>query len=396
MITNVSQCIFFFSLAGLFVVLVGYPLLVWILAVLTPPPRVQNIMNSCQVSLIIVVHNCANLIIPKLQNSQDLDFPKEKLEIIFFSDGSDDTTGELLASQKHDNLQTLIAEEHKGKFSGLNRAVQAATGEILVFSDIDAILEPQALKKLLRHFEDSSVGGVCGQRMVDELWKPLSGAQSFYVRLDSYLKGLESRLGSITSNDGKLYAIRKWLFKPVPPGVTDDLFTALTVIARHKRFIYEAEAVARVKLPSRNTRHEVTRRRRIVSRSLNSIFQHRPILDPRKYGLFSLRLLINKVLRRALPLFLLAILPTSWALYGSAWLYNCVLGLQLLFYLAAAAFLLFPPDKRNSTPVKICATAYYISIGMAGTLLGIIDCIHKPPPAKWKPVKNDSKETIPP
>lgn len=233
------------------------------------------------------------------------------------------------------------------------------------------------------------MGGVCGRRLVGEHRRPLSGAQGIYARLDGHLKVLESRMGSITSNDGKLYAIRKSLFRPVLPGVTDDLFTALSVIAHHKRFIYDPEAIAMVRLPSRNTRHETTRRRRIVSRSLNSIRHHGPILNPLKNGLFSIRLLINKVFRRCLPLFLIAIFPTSLALYGDGWFYDFIFWLQLLFYFTAAVYPILPPKAPNSTASKIAATAYYICIGMAGTLLGVIDFIFKTPPAKWKPVKND-------
>ena len=267
--------------------------------------------------------------------------------------------------------------------------VREATGEICVFSDISEMFDPDAVRMLVRHFADASVGGVCGRRCVGERKRPLANAQRLYITLDSCIKQWESATGSITANDGKLYAIRRSLFKPVPPGVTDDLYNALSVVRRKKRFIYEPDAVAVVRLPSRDTRHEVARRRRIVSRSLNGIRRQREVLDPRRHGIFALRLLVNKVLRRFLPLFLLILLPTSLFLYARGPFFALVVWAQLAFYFAAAAHFVIPRGRRGSGAARIASTAFYICAGLAGTLLGVMDFITNPPPAKWKPVKND-------
>lgn len=395
MITIFSHIFMNLALLGIFSVILGYPFLVWIAAALTRPRKTLMGQHVPGVTLIVVVHNGADLVIPKVQNTLALDYPEPQLETIFFSDGSNDRTMELLSSQGYPNLRILASEAHEGKFNGLNRAAMAAAGEILVFSDVDALLEPQALVKLTRHFRDQAVGGVCGRRLVGEGRKPLSGAQALYTKLDGHLKALETRIGSITSNDGKLFAIRKSLFRSVPPGVTDDLYTALGVVAGGKRFLYDPEAVARVKLPSRNTRHELTRRRRIVSQSLNSMRHHGSILNPKTYGLYSIRLIINKGLRRTLPLFLLALFPTSLVLYGSGWVYGMIFWLQLLGYLTAGLFPFLPAKKRNTQAAKISATAWYFCIGMVGTLLGVVDFIYKTPPAKWKPFKHDGKDPTP-
>lgn len=389
MIVFICQILFFIALVGIFTVLAGYPLLVWAGAVFAPRRKNPLSLPPPRISLIVVIHNGADLVIPKFENSLTLDYPKDRFEIIFYSDGSDDGTPELMTSLNHPGVRILIDPRHEGKDKGLNRAARIVSGKILVFSDVDAMLQADALSRLTRHFADASVGGVCGRRCVGERKRPLSNAQRLYIALDGCIKQWESATGSITANDGKLYAIRKSLFKPLPPGVTDDLYNALSVVRRDKRFIYEPDAVAVVRLPSRDTRHEVARRRRIVSRSLNGIRRQREVLDPRRHGIFALRLLVNKVLRRFLPLFLLILLPTSIVLHARGPFFALVVWAQLAFYLAVAAHVVIPIGRRGSGAAKIASTAFYICAGLAGTLLGVVDFVTKPPPAKWKPVKKD-------
>ncbi len=367
---------FFIALFGIFTVLVAYPLMVWLYALFSSR-RKPSRMPHYRVSLIVVIHNGIDLIVPKLRNSLSLDYPNTLLEIIFFSDGSTDGTTERLAAIDHENVRTLIDVTHHGKFYGLNRAVEAASGDILVFSDADAMLATDALTNLMPHFSDDRVAGVCGRRQVAERNKPLSLAQRLYVALDNRLKQWESRVGRVTANDGKLYAIRRSLFEPVPPGVTDDLFTALSIIRQGHDFVYEPNAVAVVKLPSRNTHHELTRRRRIVSTSLNGIYHHRELLNPSTYGFFSVRLLVNKVMRRLLPFFLLFLWPSSLILYGEDPIFTLLFWTQSLFYVAAMSYAFIPNHYQGVVYTKISSTAYYICIGMIGTLMGWIDIVFR-------------------
>ncbi|NQT92980.1 MAG: glycosyltransferase, partial [Lentisphaerae bacterium] len=242
------------------------------------------------VSLVTIVRNGESLVLDKIRNSFELDYPSDDRQVVVFSDGSTDATGEIARAVENPRFRFLSAPSHEGKNHAINEAVPACTGEILVFSDVDSVLDRNAIMALVRPFADPGVGGACGQRQVGEKHDALEAAQRDYFRFDSMLKSCESRTGSIASNDGKLFAIRRDLFKPLPDAVTDDLFLSMTVVRSGHRFVYEPGAVARVRTPSRSPGHEIERRRRIVSRSLHGIFLMAALLNPLRYGAYSLHL----------------------------------------------------------------------------------------------------------
>jgi cellulose synthase/poly-beta-1,6-N-acetylglucosamine synthase-like glycosyltransferase len=243
------------------------------------------------------------------------------------------------------------------------------------------LLAEDALEHLLGHFADEDVGGVCGQRVLGEPGPFLGGAQGRYVSMDSLVKKIESVNGSITSNDGKLYAIRKECFRPIPGTVTDDLFVGMNVVAQRKRFIFEPRARAFIRTPSRGTAHELSRRRRIVARSLTGIFLMRRLLNPLRFGRYSVGLAINKVTRRALPVCMLAILATSALLAASSMVLQVLLWLQVAFYVTALSHLAL---RR-----KVTSVAFLFCLGNLGTLLGLVDFLRGKRVAKWEPLKAD-------
>lgn len=286
-------------------------------------------------------------------------------------------------------MKVLSTEGHIGKASALNRGAAACSGEVLVFSDADALLEKDALGKLLRHYRDPRVGGVCGQRVVTDGAGGMRSAQCRYIQLDSAIKAMESRVGCVTSNDGKLYSIRRALFRPIDPSATDDLYSCLSVVRQGYRFVFEPEARASIRMPSRSPAHEVGRRRRIVTRSLRGIFSMRELLNPLKHGRFAIGLLINKVVRRLLPVCLVLLLCGSVLLAPSSPWISALAFLQVLFYAAA---LLDPVLGRMAIahPLKRCtALSFYFFLGNFGTLLGLIDFLRGRRVVGWDPVKVD-------
>lgn len=340
------------------------------------------------VAFIVVARNAEALVGEKIDNTIALDYPRELLRRIFVSDGSTDRTAEILAAREPDGLQALVFEEHVGKAEGLNRAVASCDAEVLVFSDADAILETDAVRRLVRRYADPEVGGVCGQRVLSKEGTQLREAQSRYIDVDSRIKILESRIGSISSNDGKLYSIRRSLFAPIAPGVTDDLYSCLTVVEKGWRFVFEPDARARVRVPARNPSHELERRRRIVARSLRGIFLKRRLLNPFRYGLYSASLLINKVLRRMIPFVLGGLLLSSALLVPRAPVLMTVLAPQLLGYLAALSYPLFFRRHLTATLAgRVAATGYYFCLGNYGTLMGVLDFVRGRTFTKWDPVK---------
>jgi cellulose synthase/poly-beta-1,6-N-acetylglucosamine synthase-like glycosyltransferase len=375
------------SLAGILLVFLVYPLCLWLCARRRAASQAEASLEP-RVSMLVAVRNAEACIGEKIQNSLGLDYPEERLEIVVVSDGSTDATEAIVRSVEGRRVKLRASSRHDGKTEALNQGIHSCSGEIVVFSDADAILERGALRKLIRHFSDSGVGGVCGQRGIQERKAALEAPQSRYIEFDSAIKVLESRSGSITSNDGKLYAIRKELFRPIAEAVTDDLYVALGVVRAGYRFVFEPEARAFVRLPSRNPAHEIERRKRIVSRSLRGILLTKELLNPFRYGMYAFGLAVNKVVRRLLPLCLLLLLAGT---LGLSWRFpamRAAFAAQALFYLLALSY---PLVHRGLPPglERAAALPFYFCVGNYGTLLGLIDFARGRKITKWDPKKTD-------
>jgi len=388
---HVNGALFVLSLSGVFLIFVGYPIVIRFLSFMrtqsTPPPLPDG--EEPAVSLLVVLRNAEALAGEKLRNALALDYPPDRLEIVFYLDGSTDGTEDVLRAHPAPNVRVLGNPEHRGKISGINAAVPQCKGNVIVFSDADAILEPNALRLLVRHLADRDIGGVCGQRVIATDTATLQDAQKRYIRFDSAIKRHESRVGSLSSNDGKLYAIRKELFQPIKDAVTDDLYLCLAVVSQGKRFVFEPEARAFIRVPSRNPRHEISRRRRIVSQSLRGIWNMRALFNPLRYGAYSFSFAINRTLRRFLPVMLVVLLLSSTFLAFRDPRFIFLVALQALFYAAAAGYaILFRKLGRPRIAVKASSLAFYFCVGNWGTLLGLVDFFTGRKIAKWTPVKS--------
>lgn len=354
------------------------------------------------VSVIVAMRNAQGLIGQKVACLSALEDPGGGLEIILASDGSSDATleraHEAIAEVPgcHVSWHVLSHPQHRGKQAALNDAFALATGAVLVFSDVDAVLPPDAVRRLVAPLLSAGtdaaagIGGVCGQRRIGEMPGTDSSGQATYIELDSRLKSLESACGSITSNDGKLFAIRAELFETIPEGVTDDLFTSMVVVRQGWRFVFEPRAVAWIRKPSRSRQHEVTRRRRIVSRSLRGIWIQRAVLNPSRTGLYGVGLAVNKVGRRLLPFFLGGSLLGLILLLGSsgngAWGGLAVAGLALLVLFGDRIASVI---GSRSAIGKALYGGRYALVGLFGTALGVLDFARARTVTRWEPMKAD-------
>jgi hypothetical protein len=178
--------------------------------------------------------------------------------------------------------------------------------------------------------------------------------------------------------------VRRALFRPIDAGATDDLFSCLSVVEQGARFVFEPRAVAFIRTPSRSAAHEISRRRRIVARSLHGIAVKRALLNPLRHGGFGVQLLVNKVLRRFLPVLLIGCLLASAALALHDVRARVLLALQLAFYALALG-------RRWLAPLpglgKASGLAYYFCVGNLGTLLGLVDFLSGRQTVKWEPRK---------
>ena len=381
------------SLIGVMLVFVIYPLTLLLSSLFIHESDNHQGSDEYFISLIVVVRNAEELIRAKIENCLSLHYSAEKLEIIFYSDGSTDNTNQIIHSFRDKRIKFFHSAKHGGKIDAINAAVRQCSGEILVLTDADALLEADTLNNMMRHYIHPSIGGVCGQRVIFNDRSTTVSSQEKYIKLDTAVKILESKLHRITSNDGKIYSLRRKLFKPIEPGVTDDLFTCLTVIRQGYSFIFEPEARALIKVPSRSPGHEIKRRQRIVAQSLRGIFIQKDLLNPFRYGLFSIGLFINKVLRRMLPVFLLLIFfSTLYLSFRSIWL-TLFLCIQSMFYALALVHQSVNKLSWQHASLKKMKRGieliFYFCIGNAGALLGLITFLSGKKIEKWDPVKSD-------
>ncbi len=379
-----NSIILAFSLFVIILIFLLNPLMIWIVYVIKGKKIVRHVPIQPSVSFIIVVRNAETIIEDKIRNAISLDYPSENYEIIVFSDGSTDGTEDRIKAFVGDHVRFLSSPTHKGKNNGINEAVQCSRGQIMIFSDADVMLDRHAVMNLVKYFSDPSVGGVCGLKIICKTRKELESAQIFHTKFEEKIKKLECLTGSISSNDGTLFAIRRSLFMQIPPAVTDDLYVCLSVVKQHYRFLFEPEAKAFMEAPSRNTVHEVKRRQRIISNSLNGIFMMKELLNPFKYGIFSIRLFINRVMRRFVPVYLILIFFSSLFLSFSVPQIEAFLFLQIAFYCFAFSYtVLFRRISCFRVLRKMTSSAYYFCIGNYGTLLGLFCFFTGKQVTKW-------------
>lgn len=386
----VSFVIWVFSLLLILLVLMVNPFMIWIKYLVKGRKPVRYSPDyRPSVSLVIVARNAENCVVKRLKNSLDLSFPSEDHEIVFFSDGSTDNTLKYAKSVLSDKIRIFSSSEHLGKNNGLNQAIKECKGDIMVLSDVDVMLDKDTILTLVKHFSDPEVGGVCGEKALLKVRMDMSTSQTYHIRFEKTIKELESLTGSISSNDGTLYAIRRNLYKPLPPGVTDDLYVCLSVVKQHSRFLYEPEAKAYIEPPSKSTRHEMVRRRRIVSNSLMGLYLMRELMNPFKYGMFAIILFINKVLRRVIPFCLILVFFSNLFLSFHSTAMEVFLCLQIAFYSLAASYKLFFRQFSGLKKVtKIAALAYYFCVGNCGTLLGVLWFLKGSNMTKWEPISD--------
>lgn len=350
------------------------------------PPK-KELNSNFSVSHIIVVHNEQKVILEKLKNSLEINYPSDSKEIIFFSDGSTDATVDIIKEFEKSDVRLFLSEEHVGKYMGMNKSVQAAKGDILIFSDANSHLDRNAITNLVAYFSDPEIGGVCGKLIIQKGDGIIDIPQRNYFKFDEKIKILESSIGSVSANTGKLYAMRRELFQEIPPGVADDLYNCLSVCLAHKRFVYDPTAKVFIKAPSRTISHEIERRRRIVAISLRGIFLRKNLLNPLKYGLFSVNLLINKVLRRFLPIGLVTLFVSNLFLCFSSYWFFFPFGGQILFYAAGVLDIPLARLSVNGIVKQITSTIFYFCIGNYGAFLGLMDFFKGKADEKWEPFR---------
>jgi len=325
------------------------------------------------VSLIIAAHNEEAVIGQRVRNALSSDFPRERLEVIVASDGSDDRTAELAREAGADLVLEL---PRQGKVEAQNAAVAEAKGEILAFSDANSTWDPDAVAVLAAALADPDVGYVCGQLR-------LSGAdgenqEGAYWRYEMAVRSMESSLGSVTAGNGAIYAVRRDSYVVMPSDRSHDLCLPYLTVKAGKRAIYEPSARAEEQAAP-TLGGEWQRKRRMMNRAWG-ILLNDGILSPRGYGAtYAYEILSHRAIRYATPFLHLVALGTNVALLGEGTIYAFTLAAQGALLAGAALSRVIP-----LLPFRVAA--YYVTV-TASIAAGLFDRIRRGPAKTWDAVE---------
>ena len=359
------ELIFWTSLGVILYVYVGYPLLLAMIAFRAPPTR-QDDSYCPSVSLIIAAYNEEKVLREKIDNSLALDYPRDRIEIVIASDGSTDATDAIAASYMERGIILYKVIPRGGKTRALNTVIPKTRGEILVLSDANTMFQPDAIRKLVRHFADPTVGAVSGDVRLVDAAESHAYSEGLYYCYERWLQGLESQVGSVIGADGGMYAVARRHFRPpVNSIILDDFVISMTVARLGFRVLYEPEAVA-IEQGTLSGREEFFRKVRIIAGGIQALKLGagvpnlgQPLL---LLGYFS-----HKLLRWLMPCLMLLIFLAAAALAKEPF-YVFILSVQVLFYGAALGYGLNTLGLRQ---LRISGIAYYFSFVNSAALLGL-------------------------
>jgi cellulose synthase/poly-beta-1,6-N-acetylglucosamine synthase-like glycosyltransferase len=368
----------FWVCAGLIVYAqLGYGLLLAVLALLRRGPAGPRGEAADEqlpfVSIVVPAYQEEAVIAGKVANLRALDYPADHVEIIVACDGSPDATPRRARAAGADVVLEL---PRGGKVRAQDAAVGQARGEIVAFSDANAFWEPDALRRLVAPFADPSVGYVCGQvRFVNGGG---TNQEGLYWRYEMALRGLESRLASVTGGNGAIYATRRASYIEVDPIMGHDLSFPFNMVKRGWRALYAPAARASEKMvPS--IEGELARKRRMMSHGWPIVLRG-GLLSPKGYGpLYALMIYSHRALRYATPFLHLIALAASIALVGQGWVYVAAVAIQAALLLAA---MLAP-----AIPWRPLLVARYYVLTTAALAAGLWDWLREGTQAGWEPAE---------
>ncbi len=307
----------------------GYPLWLWIRSRWCRKP-VRSGPYIPFLSIIMIVRNEEKVLPRKLRNLLDLNYPDESLEIVMVSDGSTDSTNQILSEHTaNPRIRVILNPQQQGKAAGLNAAMSSVRGEIVVFTDARQQIEPDAIRVLVENFADPEIGCASGELMLGD---PETGeaeqGMGVYWRIEKAVRELESAVGSVVGATGAIYGVRRKLLVNVPDeAILDDVYIPMHVVRRGARVIFDPRARA-WDSPDQGTAQEFTRKVRTLSGNYQ-LLQLAPWLltsaNPLRFQFVS-----HKVLRLVVPFALLATLLASFLTPGV--FYRGAVILQLAFY----------------------------------------------------------------
>lgn len=384
----IAQILFWCSLTALFYTYIGYPLLVWVISLIRPK-EIKRGQIEPTVTVIITAYNEEKDIRAKLENTLQIDYPKEKLDILVASDGSTDRTDEIVKEFSSKGVKLFRQEGRVGKTTTQNNAVAQATGEIILFSDATTMYQPNVLTEILPGFADESVGCVAGKLIyVDAGETSIGKGAKSYWNYETFLKEAESRACSLIGASGCLYAIRRKAYQPMYAEACSDFLIATVMFEQGLRTIYEPNAIC-IEETNNQSNKEMRMRVRIISQTITDLWRNRNMMNPFRSGFYAIELLSHKFLRYCVPIFLVAIFVSNAVLASYSLIFEIFFILQVSFYVMAFLAWLF---ERNGVKLGILAIPLYFTLANLASLIGFYKFLTGERYARWEPIRETDEK----
>jgi cellulose synthase/poly-beta-1,6-N-acetylglucosamine synthase-like glycosyltransferase len=370
---------------------VGFPLLVVLRGMLWGRPfKDEELTNPPAVSIVISAYNEAKCIAAKVDNILTMEYPRDRLEIVVASDGSTDGTDAIVEQYKAHGVK-LLSLPRIGKAAALNTAVNASSGEIMVFSDANSMYKTDAIRELVRPLADPQVGGVAGNQIYKtEVSGGSSGdGERAYWNFDRMLKHFQGKSGNTLAATGAIYAIRRSLFRPIPDGVSDDLFTSTGVILQGYRLVFAPQAIAYEPIAA-TSQVEFGRKVRVIMRSWKAFHYRRALLNPFRYGFYAIQFFSHKILRYLVVFPLLILFLISPFLWQAGFIYQMATIAQVAFYSCALLGLLLKETRFGRR--KILTIPFYFCMVNAASLVAIVNVLRGRQVKQWEPQRHSQTQ----
>lgn len=345
---------------------VGYGILLYLLVLLKRlvkgKPQQMELPADSQlpdVAFMVCAYNEQDVVEMKMQNIRELDYPKDKLHVIWVTDGSSDNTNEYLKA--YPDVEIVFSPERRGKTAALNHGISQVKSEITVMTDANTMVNREAIREIVRCMKDPQVACVAGEKRVLSRHEGEIAAEGegLYWKYESTLKRLDSELYSAMGAAGELNAIRTKLYEPMPEtALLDDFVMSMRMVEQGYKIAYTSTAYA-MEYGSANLEEESKRKRRIAAGGLQSSWWLRSMMNPFKNFVVAFQFVSHRVLRWSItPIAMMALIPLNVALVmmKAGTVYTIIWILQILFYLAAfSGYQLEQRGRKN----KLLYVPYY-------------------------------------
>lgn len=293
-----------------------------------------------EVTLMVCAYNEEDIIAEKMDNTRRLDYPSDRLHLVWVTDGSNDNTNVLLSA--YPEVKVIYSPERRGKAAALKHGIKEIDTEIVMMTDANTMLNPEAVREVARLMQDPKVGCVSGEKKVMARSDSDEAAQGegLYWKYESTLKRLDSELYSAMGAAGELCVIRRQLMTDIPDDtLLDDFIISMEIVKKGFKIAYTSNAYA-MEYGSADLHEESKRKRRIAAGGLQSCWRLRSLMNPLRHPVVAFQFVSHRVLRWTItPVCLFALVPlnTLLVLSGEDIVYTIIWILQILFYASAAA-----------------------------------------------------------